>query len=84
MIKSPIPNNETQRLLSLASLDLDYTDLEEHFKEIVALTSKVSGMDISLINLIDPLTQYGRVRSERRNVTRLDRSRMGGGIVRQP
>ena len=58
MIKSPIPNNETQRLLSLASLDLDYTDLEEHFKEIVALTSKVSGMDISLINLIDPFTQW--------------------------
>ena len=50
MSKSPIPTNETQRLLSLASLDLDYTDLEEHFKEIVALTSKVSGMDISLIN----------------------------------
>lgn len=58
MSKSPIPKNETQRLLSLASLDLDYTDLEEHFKEIVALTSKVSGMDISLINLIDPFTQW--------------------------
>lgn len=58
MSKSPIPTNETQRLLSLASLDLDYTDLEEHFKEIVALTSKVSGMDISLINLIDPFTQW--------------------------
>ena len=58
MIKSPIPNNETQRLLSLASLDLDYTDLEAHFREIVALTSKISGMDISLINLIDPFTQW--------------------------
>lgn len=55
---SPIPENETQRLLSLASLDLDYTDLEEYFSEIVAITSKVSGMDISLINLIDPFTQW--------------------------
>lgn len=58
MSKIPIPKNETERLLSLASLDLDYTDLEEYFRDIVALTSKISGMDISLINLIDPFTQW--------------------------
>jgi hypothetical protein len=58
MSKSPIPENENERLLSLANLDLDYTDLEWYFKEIVALTSKITGMDISLINLIDPFTQW--------------------------
>ncbi len=55
---NPIPENENERLLSLGNLDLDYTDLETHFKDIVALTSKISGMEVSLINLIDPFTQW--------------------------
>ncbi len=58
MSKSPIPENEVERLLSLGNLDLDYTALEEDFKDIVALTSKISGMDVSLINLIDPFAQW--------------------------
>lgn len=58
MSKGPIPENEVERLLSLGNLDLDYTDLEQDFKHIVALTAKISGMDVSLINLIDPFTQW--------------------------
>src|SRR6476660_1696769 len=58
MNNSPIPENEVERLLNLAKLDLDYTDLKNDFEDIVAVASKVSGMDVSLINLIDPYTQW--------------------------
>ncbi|SKB31172.1 sensor histidine kinase [Daejeonella lutea] len=58
MSNSPIPENEVERLLNLAKLDLDYTDLKNDFEDIVAVASKVSGMDVSLINLIDPYTQW--------------------------
>lgn len=58
MSKTPIPANEVERLSSLENLDLDYSDLQEDFKDIVELTSKISGMGVSLINLIDPYTQW--------------------------
>ncbi|MES3017800.1 MAG: sensor histidine kinase [Bacteroidota bacterium] len=58
MSKSPIPKNEAERLLSLGDLDLDYTELDDDFKDIVELAAKISGMEVSLINLIDPFTQW--------------------------
>lgn len=55
---SPIPENEMQRLLSLADLDVDYSDHHETFKDLAKLAAKVTGTSISLVNLIDSLTQW--------------------------
>jgi signal transduction histidine kinase len=55
---NPIPENELQRLLSLAELDLDYANLEENFKDLTLLAAKIAGTEISLINIIDSYTQW--------------------------
>lgn len=55
---NPIPDNEFQRLISLANLDLDYTNLEEDFKDLTLLAAKIAGTEISLINIIDSYTQW--------------------------
>jgi len=54
----PIPANEMVRLSSLIDLDLDYSDLQNHFKDMTKLAAKVAGTDISMINLIDTYTQW--------------------------
>lgn len=54
----PIPANEMERLLSLSALDLDYSNLDENFKDLTLLAAKVAGTQISLINLIDSFTQW--------------------------
>lgn len=46
------------RLLSLADFDLDYSDHQETFKDLAKLAAKVTGTSISLVNLIDSLTQW--------------------------
>lgn len=59
MIQShPIPSNEMERLLALSELDLDYSDLEKSFSDLTKLAAKVTGTDISLVNLIDNFTQW--------------------------
>ncbi len=55
---APIPYNEMDRVLNLSEFDIDYTNLEETFKDLTYLAAKVSGTDISLINLIDTYTQW--------------------------
>jgi len=55
---SPVPANEMVRLSSLIDLDLDYSDLQNHFKDMTKLAAKVAGTDISMINLIDTYTQW--------------------------
>lgn len=55
---SHIPQNEMERLLSLAELDLDYAELSENFNDLTRLAAKVAGTEISLINLIDSYTQW--------------------------
>ncbi len=54
----PVPQIEMNRLFALADLDLDYSNLSEPFKDLVALAAKVAGTDISLINLLDSYTQW--------------------------
>jgi len=54
----PIPDNEMERLLTLSEFDLDYTDLQESFKDLTYLAAKVAGTEISLINLIDSFTMW--------------------------
>lgn len=54
----PMPNNEMERIITLSDYDLDYSGLENNFKDIVHLAARVAGTDISLINLIDSFTQW--------------------------
>ena len=58
MSKAPLPSNEPERLASLLELDLDYSDLESEFKNIVTLVARTTGMEMSLVNLIDTFTQW--------------------------
>ncbi|ADB41407.1 GAF domain-containing sensor histidine kinase [Spirosoma linguale] len=53
-----VPENEFQRLVDLADLDLDYSGLKDKFKDLTKLAAKVTGTEISLINLIDSYTQW--------------------------
>ncbi len=53
-----IPANETERLASLFELDLDYTALNDVFKDLSFLAAKIIGTEISLISFIDSYTQW--------------------------
>jgi signal transduction histidine kinase len=54
----PIPDNESERLISLSNMDFDYTNHEENFKDLTLLAAKTAGTEISLINIIDSFTQW--------------------------
>ena len=58
MLNPPIPKNEMERLIGLSDFDLDYSNLEDSFKDLTKLAAKVAGTDISLINLLDSYTQW--------------------------
>ncbi|RZK59551.1 MAG: sensor histidine kinase, partial [Pedobacter sp.] len=55
---TPIPLNEMERIITLSDYDLDYSGLENNFKDIIHLAARVAGTEISLINLIDSFTQW--------------------------
>ncbi|GAC1528885.1 MAG: GAF domain-containing sensor histidine kinase [Sediminibacterium sp.] len=55
---SPIPENEMERILDLSEFDLDYSNLQNNFKDLTKLAAKVAGTEISLVNLIDSFTQW--------------------------
>ncbi|TBO44433.1 GAF domain-containing sensor histidine kinase [Pedobacter kyonggii] len=57
-INYPVPYNESERLLRLSDLDIDYGSLSESFKDLTHLAAKVAGTEISLVNLIDAYTQW--------------------------
>lgn len=46
------------RVMTLADLDLDFTNLEDNFKDLTKLAASVAGTEISLVNLIDSFTQW--------------------------
>lgn len=52
------PSNEEERISALADLDLDYSDLQNNFKDLTRLAARVAGTEISLVNLIDSYTQW--------------------------
>ncbi|MCJ8166185.1 GAF domain-containing sensor histidine kinase [Pontibacter sp. E15-1] len=54
----PIPENEFDRVLGLSELDLDYSNLNDKFKDLTKLAARVAGTDISFLNLIDSFTQW--------------------------
>ena len=53
-----MPKDEIGRVMKLADLDLDYTNLNDNFKDLTRLAANVAGTDISLVNLIDSFTQW--------------------------
>jgi signal transduction histidine kinase len=57
-VEQPLPENEFERILELSELDLDYTNLNEKFKDLTKLAARVAGSEISLLNLIDSFTQW--------------------------
>jgi len=57
-MESPNIPNEFNRLLALADYDLDTTELEDQLKDLTKLAAKVAGTEISLVNLIDAVTQW--------------------------
>ncbi len=57
-MESPALNNEYKRILELSEFDLDYSSLDEHFKELSKLAARVAGTEISLVNIIDSYTQW--------------------------
>jgi signal transduction histidine kinase len=46
------------RILKLASLDLDYSDINDSLKDLARLAAKVAGTSISRVNLVDAFTQW--------------------------
>lgn len=62
MISAPIPQNETERLRALYSLELMDTAYEEDFDEIVQLASRICEVPISLITLLDYDRQWFKAR----------------------
>ncbi|CAM3671857.1 GAF domain-containing sensor histidine kinase [Mucilaginibacter galii] len=54
----PMPANELERLKTLSDLDLDYSGLNDNLKSLSVLAAKIAGTDISMVNLIDSLTQW--------------------------
>lgn len=54
----PIPVNEMERILGLSEFDLDYSNLQNNFKDLTRLAAKVADTEISLVNLIDSFTQW--------------------------
>jgi signal transduction histidine kinase len=58
LVAPPIPSDELDRIEVLSSYDLDYSDHQNTFKDLAKLAAKVTGTQISLVNLIDSLTQW--------------------------
>jgi len=56
--KVPIPGNEIGRLVSLSDLDIDYSCLNDSYRDLTRLAAKITGAPISAINLIDSFTQW--------------------------
>lgn len=54
----PLPLNEQERIFSLAEFDIDYSSMENNFKDLSRLAAKIAGTNISLVNLIDSFTQW--------------------------
>jgi len=55
---NPIPANELARIYSLAEFDIDYSSMENNFKDLAHLAAKIAGTEVSLVNLIDTFTQW--------------------------
>jgi signal transduction histidine kinase len=61
-MQAPLPDNETDRLAALYSLDILDTDSEQDFDDIVKLASKVCDVPMSLVSLLDMDRQWFKAR----------------------
>ncbi|WP_250003264.1 GAF domain-containing sensor histidine kinase [Actinoplanes sp. M2I2] len=61
-MKAPLPDNETDRLAALYSLDILDSEPEQDFDDIVALASNVCGTPMSLVTLLDTDRQWFKAR----------------------
>ena len=61
-MKAPLPDNETDRLAALYSLDILDSAPEQDFDDIVALASNVCGTPMSLVTLVDTDRQWFKAR----------------------
>ena len=55
---APIPSNELDRILNLSDFNVDYSNVENNFKDLAKLAASVAGTEMSLVNLIDSFTQW--------------------------
>lgn len=58
IISSNLLDDNPERAIKLAEYDLDYTDLEDHFQNLLTLAAKVAGTPISMVNLVDSYSQW--------------------------
>jgi signal transduction histidine kinase len=65
--------SETERILHLNEFGLDYTSLQEEFSVLTRLACKVTGSEISMVNLIDQYSQWS-ISREGIDLLQIDRS----------
>ena len=53
-----ITQNELDRLAALSEYDLDYDTLQNSLKDLTLLAAKITGTEISLVNLLDAYNQW--------------------------
>ena len=61
-MQAPLPDNETDRLTALYSLDILDSPADQDFDDIVALAAKVCGVPMSLVTLVDADRQWFEAR----------------------
>lgn len=71
MNNPPIPENELERILQLAELNIDFTNFD-NFKELARLAAKIAGTEISFVNILDAYTQW-TVSNHGFNIDQMDR-----------
>lgn len=57
MSNQPIPENEMERVLQLAELNIDFTNFD-NFKQLARLAATIAGTEISFVNILDSYTQW--------------------------
>lgn len=57
-MEAPKPSDEFERLIQLAELDLDYSNLKDNLEDLTDLAARIVGTEVSLVNLIDSYTQW--------------------------
>jgi hypothetical protein len=57
-LKYPVPDNEEGRLWALSEFDVDYTEMQDVFKDLVLLAAKITKAEVSLVNLYAVVCKY--------------------------
>lgn len=58
MSQTVFSKNELNRLFALSELNLDFSDIGINLQDLTTLAAKLSGMEISFVNIIDSVTQW--------------------------